>query len=351
MSAALTSEELDVVEKLTNSGIARAAATVAVAMVTREHARPEAELIDIVRQYQGLEHREHAVAAISTLKEKGWLVETDAYGITLLRQATDLRKQIADTLGNKSIERALSKLRSVNDSMVTIIGSMTDGYAYTSFLECLRRAHKEVCLPMMATTPKLQAADVIKERATAGVKIRVLLASTDVVCKLRGNSMATASADSIAGWKRHAEHNSNIEVRVTRDPSDMHLASCLIIDDKLLRVDIYAPKSQRSLQGTLIEVTSGEARQLNIVSIFKDAFDDAWSRATPSSKLVRSWHLFRDNWQWWMFALFAAGSFATKSSTILSAILGSASASFLANAIVGSWPKLTSTIRKAIISG
>src|SRR5690606_39013340 len=126
MSAALTREELDIVERLGNAGIPRKTATLAVAMVTREHARPEAELIDIVRQYQGLEHREDAIAAISTLKTTGWLVEIVAYGSTLLRQAPDLRRQIASKLADDSLEQTLGSLRSVNDPAVTIVGSMTD---------------------------------------------------------------------------------------------------------------------------------------------------------------------------------------------------------------------------------
>ncbi len=351
MSAALVPEELDIIERLAKAGIRRTTATLAVAMVTREHARPEAELVDIVRQYQGLEQRENAVAAISTLKATGWLVETEAYGSTLLRQAPDLRRQIATKLGDESVEQVLGRLRSANDPVVSIVGSMTDDHAYSSYLERLRRAHREICLTMLATTSKLQAADIIRERADAGIKVRLLLASTDIVCKLRGNSMATTSVDSIAGWKNHAKHSSNIEVRISLDPSDMRLASCALIDGDVLRLDVYDPKTQRSLQGTLIEVTSGEGRQLNVVSIFQDAFDDAWSRATPSTTLARLWRIFCDNWQWWFFVLFGIGAFATASNLVVTAILGSASASFLSNALVVSWPKLTTVIWRALKNG
>jgi hypothetical protein len=348
MSAALTPEEIDIVERLTHSGIHRRPATLAVAMVTREHARPEAELVDIVRQYQGLEDRENAIEAICTLKATGWLVEAVAYGTTLLRQAPDLRKQIAVKLGDKSLERTLGSLRSANDPLVAIVGSMTDENAYSTFLERLRGAHSEVCLPMLATTPKLQAADIIKERAAAGVKVRVLLASTDVVCKLRGNTMAKASKDSIKGWKDHAKQNSNIEVRISSQPSDMRLASCALIDNDVLRFDIYDPQMQRSLQGTLIEVTSGKGRKLNIISMFQDTFEDAWNRATPSGILGRFGQLFFMHWQWWLFAMFGLGAFATTSHLVVVAILGSASASFLTNAIVTDWPILITAIRRAL---
>ncbi|WP_425613612.1 hypothetical protein NA78x_003447 [Anatilimnocola sp. NA78] len=328
--------------------MSRTTATLAVAMVTREHARPEAELVDIVRQYQGLEHREQAIAAISTLKATGWLVETETYGTALVRQAPDLRKQIASKLGDQSIERTLASLRSANDPVIAIVGSMTDDHTYSSYLERLRRAHSEICLAMLATTPKLQAAEIIRERASSGVKIRVLLASTDVVCMLRSNSMAKTSVDSIAGWKDHAKHSPNIEVRISSEPADMRLASCALIDGDVLRLDVYDPKTQRSLQGTLIEVTSGEGRQLNIVSMFKDAFDDAWHRATPSNTSAWLWKLFCEHWQWWFFVLFAIGSFATTSNLVVTAILGSASASFLANAIVTSWPMSISAMRRAL---
>ena len=64
MSGSLTPEELAIVDGLRHEGISNGSAALAVAMVTREHSRPENELRDIIRQYQHLESAAAASDAI-----------------------------------------------------------------------------------------------------------------------------------------------------------------------------------------------------------------------------------------------------------------------------------------------
>lgn len=88
MATSLSQGELDIVASLRAKGMPSSQATLAVIMVTREHARPQPELMDIIRQYPNLEEVNDAEAAVSELKRLGWLVEKESYGKYLIQQAT-----------------------------------------------------------------------------------------------------------------------------------------------------------------------------------------------------------------------------------------------------------------------
>lgn len=284
----LNSEEIKIAQQLSNAGLAHHTAALAVVMVTREHSRPETELIDIVRQYQGLESPSNAQSAVQELKTKGWLVESKSYGVTLLQQHTHLRKKIADTLDNPSIKDTLKTIRSAVDPYASILGPMSDDSVYTTYLELLRTAGSEICLPMLATTPKLSSVPTLKERAQNGVKVRILLGSPSVVASLRGNTMKTMAKEAIRGWKTHAVDSSNIEIRIVRNIPDTYLATCMLIDHRILRFDVYDPHRQRSLQGTMLEFDQVDDLEFNISRLFRIQFEEIWRRACP----VGSWDKF-----------------------------------------------------------
>ncbi len=351
MPAVLTSDELEIVNQLLNHGLSRSQATVAVAMVTREHMRPQTELIDILRQYQGLEIREDIVSAITDLRQKGWLEEYESYGLTLLRQSSDLRAKIAEVIGKKSLKQTLARLRCIHDPVVSVVGSMTDEKAYSTYLDRLRRAQTDMCIPMLATTPALEAAAVIKERARNGVKVRILLASTDVVCKLRGNTMRSVSLESLKGWAEHARAHSNIQLRVTSQQSDMRMASCALIDGRILRLDIYVHTTQRSLQGTMIEATTHNPHQLNIISMFQDMFDEAWDRAQPMSCLARLCHQLKANGYWLLFAAFLSAAWLTADKPVIAGMFSSSAATLLVTGLVQSWPRIRSSVKDLLKNG
>jgi predicted transcriptional regulator len=111
MSASLTSDERNIIQRLKDTGLPPASASLAVVMSTREHSRPEAELVDIVRQYMWLESSNDAREAIRYLKEKGWLEDYTTYGTTLVRQSAKLRKKIADELNDQSVKDQLKQIR------------------------------------------------------------------------------------------------------------------------------------------------------------------------------------------------------------------------------------------------
>ena len=85
------------------TGIPLPAATLAIVLITREHSRPESELLHIVRQYQGLEEPWAAAEAVADLKRRGWLEGFQTYGVTLLRQDPEPLKMVAKELHESGI--------------------------------------------------------------------------------------------------------------------------------------------------------------------------------------------------------------------------------------------------------
>jgi hypothetical protein len=334
VSAPLTTEELELVTKLARKGVPIAAATLTIALITREHSRPEQELSHIIRQYQGLEDQKVASEAITDLKNRGWLSEYQTYGATLLRQDPELLHTIVDLIDERGTLSKLEGLRAAVNPYVKILGSMNDAEVYTSYLERLQGAHSEIRLPMLATTPELGSVPILKERAKAGVRVKILLGSPKVVCQLRGGSMLETANRAINGWMAHANEVPNIEVRITDAADDMLIATCMSVDEQLLRYDIYDARNQRSLQGIMIEVRSPQQTDLNIVAWFRRSFDDAWARAYRPTVGGRITQFIGTHWYWLLFGVFALASVLTAQHALWFAISTSVAASFCFSGIV-----------------
>jgi hypothetical protein len=335
VSSSLTADEVTIVNDLRRAGLAPGSAALAVAMATREHSRPEAELVDIVRQYQSLETKLAAADAINDLKIRGWLSEYVSYGTTLLRAAPDLRTQIARRLTTPSVADRLLMLRAVNDPYVQVIGHMNDEVVYTSYLDVLRGARSEICLPMLATTPTLASVPILQERAANGVNAKILLGEPSLVARLRGKSMAGVAADAIAGWRAHAKGRPAFKVRVATNEADLTLATSLIVDGQLLRVDVYDPRRQRSLQGVLLEVKSPADLELNLVRVCLEQFERAWRRARPAGLPYVLWWVRREI-KWVLAGLMVVATVASRDDTVTLAIVGSMAATQIMNALASS---------------
>lgn len=346
MSATLTEDEIDIIQRLEQSGLRRTDATVAVVMTTREHARPRVELLHILRMYQGLESPGDVDGAVDRLIGNQWLEVKTSYDLTLVKQASNLRLLISQKVGVASFERKLKSIRQNIESCVEIVGSMTDEDSYLTFLGRLRQANTEILLPMLATSPDLQSIPILLARAAAGVRIRILLARPDLVARLRGESQRKTAEDAIRGWARQFKGIANVEIRLASRLTDTYLATCLLIDDTVLRLDVYDPHQHRSLQGTLLELRSERGTVWNVTRIVRRVFDEAWNSAIPIRRLGRFRRCLKKWWQLWLAIVFAVlavflyqkGDSATAQQyQVLSSILGSASGSFLVNWIVDSW--------------
>jgi hypothetical protein len=298
--------ESKLVVRLTQAGLSRGAATLAVVMATRAHARPEKELIDIVLQYPALETRATAEAALRELRSMGWVVDSVSNELALTHQASDLRHQIGSRLGDESAADTLTALRANLEPFVTVVGPMHDERVYSSYLDLLQAAQTEICLLMLATSPRLTSVDILRERAEAGVQVRVLVGSPQVVATLREETMRPIAEQFINEWSRNLAGLPCAELRVSDSVEDMWLASCMAIDRRIVRLDIYDPHVQRSLQGVMVELESPQGLNFNVVRVFTHLFNQAWDRARPLSGPRRILWLWRRAWKIWAGLLLAA---------------------------------------------
>lgn len=345
MGGSLTQDELAIVDNLRHKGVPNGSAALAVAMVTREHSRPANELGDIIRQYQHLESPAASSEAIADLRRRNWLTEESSYGVGLLQQASDLKHQLALLLNDPGIEERLSMLRAVHDPYVRIVGQMNDKVVYTTYLDLLRGAHSEICLPMMATTPTLSSVAVLKERAERGVRVKVVLGAPSVVGRMRGEAMRSTAVDAIAGWRAHAKGRRTFEVRIARKEVDLQLATCMLIDGRILRFDVYDAWHQRSLQGVMLEATSPAGLELNLIALFKEQFNQAWQRAQPVGFPLAVWWVKREA-RWAAAAAMVLATLMLRDSGAGLAIVGSMAATQIMNALASSRRDIVAFFRR-----
>jgi hypothetical protein len=346
MSIHLSIDEKDIIMSLHNRSIPLANAALAVVMVTREHARPERELSHIIRQYEYIGDARTADTAIGNLKRIGWLTEVESYGQHLMQQAPDLRDKIAATIGDPAIADRLLAMRSNFEPNIRIVGPMNDSHVYSTYSDLIRSAQSEICLPMLATTPDLSSVPLLQDRARNGVQVRILLGAPNVVVKLRGESMRQAAEDSIHGWKKNAREARNIHIRLAHSVDDMLIATCMSIDRRILRFDVYDPERQRSLEGIMLEVNPPNGLVFNLNKIFQKHFDDSWDRAEPlrwSGKI--EWYLGK-SWQLLLVALFVGLAKWKETDLVLSGFFISLAASFALNCLVFAWSFIRPFVRR-----
>ena len=327
MSAALTSKETACVNRLAASGLSHAASAIAVVLMSRKHARPQIELVDILRQYQGLEDPITTEQGIQELRQLGWLVDKLYDDVLMAEASSNLGSEAARRVGDPSFAFELEALHFSLQPYISYLGEMTPD-VYTSYLKILANATSEVSLPMLATTPNIASVDVLQERAKHGVKVRVLLGSPELTAQLRGAHMTQTAKDAIAGWVGHAKGLKTFDVRVTDRLEDARLATSFLVDDRLLRLDAYDPVNQRSLDGILLQFDSPTGMTLNIIGVFRDLFNSAWQDAQPVEIVPKLlWHLSRSA-LWLVFLGVALATFLIRDS-FFESVVNSAAASFL----------------------
>lgn len=351
MSTNLTHREYEVVRALQDAGMSLQEATLAVVMFTRGHERVENELIHIVGLYPGLEDPHLTEQAVHKLINVQWLVPSPSYGLNVIKVAPDLPARLAAYINNPGLVNNLAQLYMNTNTLphsIRLIGPTANQHSYGTFLDLLRHAQSEICLPMLVTAPYQETVLILQQRAARGVRVRILLASPQVAVKLREEALASKSKEVIKKWREVAQDYSHMEIRISHRVEDMyHLATSWTLDRKLLRYDFYVPPTQRSLAGYLIEFdsrTEPELKGLNIVHLFQMRFDEAWKQARPTTPFLSIWWWIKQNWQWGagfvaaLLALLLGGSF-------WAGIMASISATFFFNALVSSWDMIRQAIR------
>ena len=310
MPTILEREENSLITRLTSTGLSRGAATLAVVMATRQHARPERELLDIVQQYPGLENSVVAESALRELRTLGWVINQESESLLLTLQAPDLREHIGGRLKDPKAPDELAELRAnLDPNAARVLGPMTDGHVYSTYLDLLRSAQNEICLPMLVTSSRLASVDILRERAQAGVRVKILVGAPNIVASIRGETMRARAKERIREWSRNFDGLPSVEVRISHKVEDMWLGSCMAIDRRIVRLDVYDPDKQRSLQGIMLELANPQGLDLNLVRIFVELFEAAWRRAQPTTRFSRIAWRWGATWKIWLGLLFAALAF------------------------------------------
>jgi len=305
-AGALIPAELQLIHELRQVGLAPASATLAIVMLVRRHMRPRAELLDLVASYPSLESAAARQDALADLQHRGWIDEYQSleHGPMIVMAAPTLEQDLRSLVPTASaaIETAMASRRSVK-----VLGHMGDPRVYETFRGRLAQARSSIDLPMVMTTPQISTIDTLAERARAGVRVRLLLATPRLAASIRGQGEFEQATQRLAGWRAHARSHPNLQLRVTSRVADMRASSSMLVDGSVLRFDVYDPASERSTQGTMIEIVSAE--QTNIASLFGDYFDDAWHRARPlGAWRLGGWWLQRS---WVVAVVIAIAAFAT----------------------------------------
>jgi hypothetical protein len=261
-------------------------------------------------------------------------------------------------LEDESISAKLLSLRRAHEPSVYVVGPMADYKVYTTYLSLLEGSQSVINMPMLATAPEaLGSLDVITSRAQRGVVVRILLGSPKLISRVRGGVVGESSKKNIKHWKNIVKKSKRIKVRVSNVSKDMIIGTCMSIDGRVLRLDVYDFMKQRSKEGIMLEASATDGRSLNIIEMFDIYFEQAWVRARPIDLIGSMLWYFSKNWHFILFFVFGISATAIlymfpldmSKSGILNLVFGiltSASGSFLVTGIVDSWEKIRGFLRR-----
>ncbi|MET8845750.1 hypothetical protein [Amycolatopsis sp. NPDC004625] len=344
--AGLDRSEIHLAQQLHQEGLSRPASILAIVMATRGYSRSENDLVEIVRQYPGLETVVDARKAIQELRDLNWLAPREVFGKTLTVQAPALRASIANRLGQPDVEDHLSRLRVDLAAYVKVVGSMPENAVFQSYLRLLESAQNEICLPMLVTAPYDDTVEVLRNRARAGVQVKILLAEPALAARIRSANVRSISAERIREWQRSFRDCPHAAVRLCRTAEDMELATCFSVDGRTVRFDVYDPYGQQSLEGVMLEVASPQGLTPNFVRLFVRLFDDAWSRSVSVSPLARAAQFLLRSWKLWFTIVALALAFLPVGIPHWSEILIGVSCGIGAPLIVEEGPKVGRMLRR-----
>jgi len=187
---------------------------------------------------------------------------------------------------------------------------------------------------------------ILRERAEAGVRIRILLAAPEIVAKWRGEPMREKAIERVQQWRALFRDRRSVTIRMCRTEADMELATCVSVDGILVRLDIYDPYQQRSLSGVMIEVASPTGLTPNVVRIFGRLFNTAWDRSSRFGRLARTTSFLGRWWKVWLAVMTLAAAFLPISVPHWSEILIGISCGVGAPVIIDELPNTYRMIRK-----
>lgn len=264
--------DVEAIRKFSELGVDETDARVLVAMLRYRLARPKDELIRVLQRFPNLEDAERTSQAVDRLLQLPALQE-DKNGFLYLSETAEIAAE-------PRFRKLIKDLYNVNP-VVRVIGPPSNGSSYTGFLDLLSGSLKSVDLWISSASSYQSALDILSDRARSGVKVRVLLADPKLVASTRGISSSSVAHKTNASWRNAENLVPNLAVRRYTSSSGFAYSGSALIDQKILRINVFDHNSQRGMDGTLIEVHSQTITTNNLTELYIDEFDRAWARALP----------------------------------------------------------------------
>jgi hypothetical protein len=325
----LSGVQSETILKLQRSGQSFERAMIIVVMATRTTATSRRQLIDeVLTGYPGLEDPAKAESALTQLTADGWLVETDVSGADLCQATPDILTRIGELIGPGPVS-ALAEFRGRQTPNLALIGRIDDQVSVDTVYEAIRSAQREICLPFLSTPASIAIAEELRERARRGVRVRILVASPEVVAKLRGEAQRQRGIASVRGWAAETRDWPNTEIRIATRAEDMLMAASASFDASRALLAVFDTGRQRAHESTVIDVER-QGYALNLVTLFNRHFNEAWARAKPITGVRKFWwRISRLAWEICFVVFLIVASVFAKSQPTLSSVAAGVSATAL----------------------
>ncbi len=276
-----TEEQKEIINKISypNTIIKREYAAVCIYLFFNRLEKPENELVSIISQTSKLLSNKTTIKeAFEWMKEKQLAHAIQEPGIDMyyLRIADDFESKI-EQLTVSGIGEELKKVHDNSKPKVNVSPKETVGAGKNNYTEMLNRiefAESEICYAILSTDPYLATINALKKAAKNNVEIKILVANDDLSRRFKNDKPGVAVA-----WKNEFQGVEKVTIKEYDDQEVLELCSSILIDKKILRLDIYDPTRTRSLDGYLIEICNQQHEHINLIKWYKEKFENAWAKA------------------------------------------------------------------------
>lgn len=262
-----------------------------VLMSTNNYIRSVDDLAGILCEYPGMPNPESLKKEINNCVQEGYLKKKLLRYIEYCYQDSECLEKYLSNLPSYIQEKIINCRTSYQGSeCVRVLGLLSggtqNGYINDSFLQELSNAQREILLPMLNTSPNQKVIEILKERASNGVKVKILLPDYEkVVSKIR-----CGKEDMTNKWVEQLAGTPNIEIRKYFKIEGAYIYSSLLIDKTFCRICVFDPVREKSSNGTLIEIHKN-GYDLNLIKMFIDKFNDIWFDSMPVTDTRFTWLL------------------------------------------------------------
>lgn len=280
-----SSEELKIIDNMDGStSLSEMQNRLLFLMSIHKYYRSKKDLSTILYEYPQLDDKQKLEECIELCIKERYLSQKEIDGVSICFQSEENFQTFLKIIPSQEVVENIKKLRENYQHQKPfeyfglLSGAHSSGKVYTSFISRLKGAQKSIWLPMLNTAAHEETIRVLKERASDGVKVYILMADYKCVVQY----IRAARRSNISDWINQLQNVKNVEIRIYRDIKYAQLASSVMIDDQILRLPIYDSCQQKSSDGHLIEFNRIDA-EVNIVRWVKSEMLRAWNDSAPAS--------------------------------------------------------------------